>query len=61
MVLTLYCYLIGQTSSAVIEWSSQQLTSQIRNAGYDISRLDNKTQLKVFLYPMISMERIEGG
>ena len=60
-VLTLYCYLIGHTSSAVIEWSSQQPTSQIRNAGYDISRLDNKTQLKVFLYAMISMERAEGG
>ena len=42
----------------------RSLSTQIRTMrrhGYDIDRLDNHTQLKVFLYTWMAMERGEGG
>lgn len=39
---------------------STQINTLTRN-GYNIDKLDNHTQLKVFLYTWMAMERGEGG
>ena len=40
--------------------SSQQITD-LKAAGYDAGKLNPKTQLKVFFYTWLAMERAEGG
>lgn len=57
-----YCILFTGVSTAVITGLNlyDQL-ARLKSLGYDVDRLDNHTQLKVFLYTMLSMERGEGG
>ena len=35
--------------------------SSLKSLGYNVDKLDNHTQLKVFLYTWLAMERGEGG
>jgi len=39
----------------------RQQVANFRVAGYDVNMLDGNTQLKVFFYTWLSMERAEGG
>ena len=63
ILLVLY---IGQqftpiTSTPVTSLTANQQVSELLTAGYDVSKLDHHTQLKVFLYVWLSMERAENG
>ena len=40
--------------------ASQQI-KDLKAAGYDAGKLNHNTQLKVFLYTWLAMERAEGG
>ena len=55
-------FIVLMTAITLNQVSAQTVQAKrILAAGYDISRLDNYTQLKVFLYTWMSMETTEGG
>lgn len=47
--------------TAIKDRTVYQQIEKLKSEGYDISRLDDHTQLKVFLYTWMAMERGEGG
>ena len=48
-------------STLITDLSLHQQIAALKTKGYDVSKLDNHTQLKVFLYTWLAMERGEGG
>ena len=52
---------VSAAEKPILDLHISDQISRLRSLGYEPSRLDDHTQLRVFLYTWLGMERGEGG